>query len=363
MLQRRYGGYANPLDSHWDWDWDEGSSWPQHSHGWTQHARPKGKGKGKGRSQNRAVMWQDSSWSYPQDADDSWDWSSGQGPRELFGEVEDASTEKSWKVLEKTRWIEEKQRGTGKKKSYYLYWADNLLWVELSSGSTMALPSITGGLRWGGGGPRNVAPKFTLAYEDAEEDRLSWRKADGEVSNVWLLEEVNVGKNSRYSRDSQPTAWPSSSRFAPNADILGEPSFRALPPNAQSKGLGKGFRRGPRRDKDDAGDSVTHENYRHLADSTWVDEKKKKLDGSGEYKTYKLTWVGRALHVNTGPMLFPLPSIDGGLRWGAPGPSNQAPRFTLADEDIEESRLSWRKMDGSISHVWYRKSGDAEEEK
>merc|ERR1711879_218816 len=36
------------------------------------------------------------------------------------------------------------------------------------------------------------APKFTLAYEDASEDRIIWRHPNGSPAHVWILEEVDV---------------------------------------------------------------------------------------------------------------------------------------------------------------------------
>jgi len=100
--------------------------------------------------------------------------------------TDDFTTQDAWHALNKTRWVDEARtvKGSQTRKTYVLYWEGALLHVLIGNSQRFALPSIDGGLRWGVGGKTNSAPKFTLAFEDADDDRLTWRNQDGTVANV-----------------------------------------------------------------------------------------------------------------------------------------------------------------------------------
>jgi len=109
-------------------------------------------------------------------------------------------------------------------------------------------------------------------------------------------------------------------------------------------------------DTEDADRMSTDEQYKYLAKSTWVDES---ATQNGYLKQYTLYWQGRTLYVRSGVRDFPLPSIDGGLAWGGGGPQNRVPRYTLAEEDIETDKMTWRTHNGEVANVWFlQSSGD-----
>jgi len=266
-------------------------------------------------------------------------------------QVEALHTESSWQGLDRTKWADQSMVSvkSGEPKEYLLFWHDDMLYVQMEK-TSFALPSIEGGLRWGVPGPRNELPRFTLAFEDAEEDRLTWRNFnDGETSHVWLLEDTDVDFEPRLPRKKGQGKGERRAQGRSQTQDQDErkPQGRNRAGAERRRGQRKGTEKAPGDDN-----AVTDEAYRSLGGTLWVDEVEENPEGG--MKTYEIRWEGAALHVTVnGRSSFPMPSIDGGLRWGTGGRRQANPKFTLADEDMEEEKLTWRRFeDGEVANVW-----------
>jgi hypothetical protein len=264
------------------------------------------------------------------------------------------STDFSWKALARTRWVADDG------KQYYLEWDGGLLYAKIDHERWIPLPSIQGGLRWGTGGARDKPPTFTLAFGDVEHDRLTWRTFKGRPSHVWSLRESDVDfegspltaerQMKRVLRPEQPEArrlpeQEGYSRRPPQQE--GYQQRQGPPRSAQQQ---QGLKQSSHQSQEGMQNLLTtDEEYRFLHGTTWLESQ----PVGGKSKRYDLTWKDNALYVQFHGKEFPLPSIDGGLRWGAPGRGNLPPKFTLADQDVEEHKLTWRKPDGSIANTWF----------
>lgn len=97
---------------------------------------------------------------------------------------------------------------------------------------------------------------------------------------------------------------------------------------------------------------LTDKAYTKLGGTKWIEKKRK-------FKHYMLCWERGTLYVQcTDASLnyefVALPSIQDGLRWGAPDNVKDLPKYSLADSDIgDDDVLTWRSRDGAVAFEWH----------
>jgi len=251
-------------------------------------------------------------------------------------------------------------------KVYELHWHQSCLYAHIGR-RMIALPSIEGGLMWGVLNlQRSRLPRFTLADEDALADQLTWRNPDGTEANVWIIQQVDVrpktglltepGRGIQVHRRSEPR---SEQRSEPRSEQRSEQrSERRIGVRSgltrQHIVSGESFRNHEASAEKETAAQQLFAPLRFLDGTAWTEEVERVDPYQAEKPTvYKLDWKMGVLHVSyvrNGKRHVLLPSgPGGGFIWGT-----RAPRFFLAEEDIEENCITWRFRNGEVSHVWCR---------